>query len=103
MTEQTTLTTHDGRQIELTDDPDDIDAYATGLTVSLGRKMQPKKYESADPFCSIRAEVRPALAVTDGAAVDALRERAERLRRVVSYDVGTQVKRYREDVNGDQR
>lgn len=101
--QQTTVTTHDGRELDVTDDPDDIDAYATGLTVSLQRKISTADYESATPFDSIRAEVRPALALNADGAIDALREEAERMNRVVAYRVGQEVNRYRNDINGGER
>lgn len=100
---QTTITTHDGREIDATSDPDATDAYATGLTVSHGRKISTADYENAEPFASIRAEVRPALAMDADGSIGALREQARRLKRVVAYHVAGEVERYREDVNGGQR
>lgn len=97
---ETTIHTHDGRDIPITHDPAEAEVYATGLTVSLGRKIQTKKYESAEPFDSIRAEVRPALALSADGAIDTLRERAEHLNRVVAYRVGKEVERHR---NGGER
>lgn len=93
-----TLHTADGREIELTDDPDAIDAYATGLTVSFKQTASFIDYNSGVPFCSLRSEIRPALALNADGAIDALRDEAERMGRVVDYHVTQTVEGYREDV-----
>lgn len=97
---ETTIHTADGREIDATTDPEAVDTYATGLTVSLERTISTGDFESAKPFASIRAEVRPALSVDDNGNIDALREQAERLKRVVAWQVSAEEERFR---NGGER
>lgn len=88
--------TADGEEIPVTDDINQADVYATGLTVSASQKVNLGSYENAEPFASIRAEVRPAVALSDGGAIEHLRGRCDALRRVVGYHVTAEIERYRE-------
>lgn len=91
-----TIHTANGETIPITDDIDAVDVYATGLTVSASQKVNLGNYENAEPYASIRAEVRPAVNLEAEDAITVLREHADRLRRVVGWHVTQEVERYRE-------
>lgn len=95
--------TADGRTVPVTDDPDAVSGYATGLTVSAKQTASFEDFNNTQPFGSIRVELRPALSLDADGAIDHLRERCTHLRRVVGWHVTNEVERYRESVMEDLR
>lgn len=90
-----TITTADGRDIPITGDAAEADAYATALTVNYSGKVNLGNYENAEPFASVRAELRPAVRVEGN--VEGLQRHAGNLHRVVDHHVRQAIAEAEED------
>jgi len=58
-----TIETPDGT-IHVTHDPDAVDVYATGVTVSMTEKVNLGNYENRELYANARFSIDPALALT---------------------------------------